>query len=107
MTTFLGKMRSAVSPIMLKPSTVNAYTPVVDEIAIEFCDRIKNLRDSNMELPAKFLYELNKWSLVSMVLVEKEEGKKTQSNHLQLFGPGIDSFDCGQSKAAYTRWPKR
>lgn len=56
-----AKMRSAVSPIMLKPSIVNAYMPVVDEIAIEFCDRIKNLRDNNLELPAKFLYELNKW----------------------------------------------
>lgn len=64
-----GKMRSVVSPIMLKPTIVNAYTPVVDEIAIEFCDRIKNLRDKNMELPAKFLYELNKWSLESIASI--------------------------------------
>lgn len=73
-----GKMRTAVNPIMLKPATVNAYTPVVDEISIEFCDRIKILRDSNNELPAKFLYELKQ-----MVI-------------------GIDRVDCGQSAFACT-----
>lgn len=62
-------MRSVVSPIMLKPATVNAYIPVVDEIAIEFCDRIKSLRDNNMEMPNNFLYELNKWSLESIASI--------------------------------------
>lgn len=61
-----AEMRSVVSPIMLKPAIVNAYTPVVDEIAIEFCDRIKTIRDENMEMPKNFLYELNKWSLESI-----------------------------------------
>lgn len=64
-----GKMRTVVNPIMLKPATVNAYTPVVDEITIEFCEHIKKLRDSNNELPAKFLYELNKWSLESIASI--------------------------------------
>lgn len=61
-----GKMRSMVSPIMLKPATVNAYIPVVDEIATEFCDYIHTLRDDKNELPANFLYELNKWALESI-----------------------------------------
>lgn len=87
-----GKMRTAVNPIMLKPATVNAYTPVVDEITIEFCDRIKSLRDSNDELPAKFLYELNKWSLESIasiavnqrlhVLDDRRENDKSPARRL-------------------------
>lgn len=64
-----AKMRSIVNPIMLKPATVNAYIPVVDEIAIEFSDRIKTLRDNQNELPANFLYELNKWSLESIASI--------------------------------------
>ncbi|XP_037048220.1 cytochrome P450 CYP12A2-like isoform X1 [Bradysia coprophila] len=60
------KMRSIVSPIMLKPATVNAYIPNVDEIAIEFCDRMKTLRDDKNEMPSNFLYELSKWALESI-----------------------------------------
>lgn len=59
----------SVAHYRLKPTIVNAYTPGVDEITIEFCDRIKKLRDSNNELPAKFLYELNKWSLESIASI--------------------------------------
>lgn len=87
-----AKMRSIVSPIMLKPATVNAYIPVVDEIAIEFCDRIKTLRDKQNELPANFLYELNKWSLESIasialdqrlhILEGKEDDKNSKASQL-------------------------
>lgn len=81
-----GKMRSMVNPILLKPATVNAYIPVVDEIAIEFCDRIKTLRDEKNELPANFLYELNKWALetVASIAVDQRlhilDGKKDDQN---------------------------
>lgn len=68
-----SKMRTIVNPIMLKPSTVNAYVPGVDEIAIEFCDRIKTLRDHQNELPANFLYELNKWSLESIASIALDQ----------------------------------
>lgn len=68
-----GKMRSMVSPIMLKPATVNVYIPGVDEIAIEFCDRIKTLRDDKNELPANFLYELNKWALETVASIAVDQ----------------------------------
>lgn len=94
-----AKMRSIVSPIMLKPATVNAYIPVVDEISIEFCDRIKTLRDNQNELPANFLYELNKWSLESIasialdqrlyILEGKEDDKNSKAS--QLIG-AVDDF---------------
>lgn len=64
-----AKMRSSVSPIMLKPATVNAYIPSVDEIAIEFCDRVKTLRDDKLELPPKFMHELNRWALETIASI--------------------------------------
>lgn len=67
------KMRSIVSPIMLKPATVNAYIPTVDEIAIEFCDRMKKLRDDKNEMPSNFLYELSKWSLESIASIALDQ----------------------------------
>lgn len=81
-----GKMRSTVSPILLKPATVNAYIPVVDEIAIEFCDRIKTLRNDKNELPPNFFFELNKWALetVASIAVDQRlhilDGKKDDKN---------------------------
>lgn len=81
-----SKMRSIASPIMLKPATVNAYVPMVDEIAVEFCDRIKTLRDDKNELPANFMYELNKWALESIASIALDkrlhilDGKKEDRN---------------------------
>lgn len=68
-----GKTRSIVNPIMLKPSTVSAYISTIDEIAIEFCDRIKTLRDEKNEMPANFLYELNKWALESIASIALDQ----------------------------------
>lgn len=64
-----AKMRSSVSPILLKPTTVNAYIPGVDDIAVEFCDRIKTLRDDKLELPPKFMHELNRWALETIASI--------------------------------------
>lgn len=75
------KMRSIVSPIMLKPATVNAYIPVVDEIATEFCEQIKTMRNDKNEMPANFLAELNKWSLESISSIALNQ-------RLHLLGPG-------------------
>lgn len=81
-----AKMRSIVSPILLKPATVNAYIPVVDEIATEFCDRLKTLRDDKNELPSNFLYELNKWALETVASIAVNQrlhilgGKKDDVN---------------------------
>lgn len=68
-----GKTRSIVNPIMLKPSTVSAYISTIDEIAIEFCDRIKTLRNQKNEMPANFLYELNKWALESIASIALDQ----------------------------------
>lgn len=94
-----GKMRSIVSPILLKPGTVNAYIPGVDEIAIEFCDRIKTLRNDKNELPANFLYELNKWALESIASIALDQrlhildGKKDdETSHASRLIKAVDEF---------------
>lgn len=68
-----AKMRTIVNPILLKPLTVNTYVPVVDEIAIEFIERIKSLRSKDSETPANFGYELNKWSLESITAIALDQ----------------------------------
>lgn len=68
-----SKMRTTVNPILLKPSTVNTYVPIVDEIAIEFIERLKSLRSENSETPANFGYELNKWSLESIAAIALDQ----------------------------------
>lgn len=68
-----SKVRTIVNPIMLKPSNVNAYVPLVDQIAIEFVDRLEKLRDSNLEVPANFGYELNKWALETICFIALDQ----------------------------------
>lgn len=68
-----SKMRTTVNPILLKPSTVNTYVPVVDEISIEFIERLKSLRSKDSETPANFGYELNKWSLESITAIALDQ----------------------------------
>lgn len=76
-----SSIRSIVNPIMLKPLTVNAYVSRVDEIAIEFVSRVKTLRDINMEMPANFCYELNKWALESIGVVALNQRLNILDDH--------------------------
>lgn len=94
-----AKMRSSVSPIMLKPAIANAYIPVVDEIAIEFCDHIKLLRDDNLELPPKFMLELNKWALESIASIALDqrlhildESKSVKNSRAMALIKAVDDF---------------
>ncbi|XP_031617812.1 cytochrome P450 CYP12A2-like [Contarinia nasturtii] len=94
-----GKLRSTVNPIMLKPATVNAYIPGVDTIAVEFCDHIKTLRDDKNELPANFMYELNKWALetVASIAVDQrlhilDSQKSDQTNKASQLIKAVDDF---------------
>lgn len=67
-----GHMRSAVNPVMLKPKTVRAYIPAIDDVAIDFVAKIKAISDENQEMPANFGSELNKWSLESIAVIALE-----------------------------------
>lgn len=58
-----GKIRTAVNPVMLKPSTINHYIPASDHITLEFIERLKSLRDKNDEVPPDFISEVSKWAM--------------------------------------------
>lgn len=61
------KLRSIANPIMLRPSTVRLYIPRIDQISLEFIDRIKKIRDNKTnETPANFMMEINKWAMESI-----------------------------------------
>lgn len=51
---------------MMQPKTVKSYVPVVESIADEFVERIRQIRDKNLEVPGDFANETNKWSLESI-----------------------------------------
>lgn len=79
---------------------VNLYVPTIDSIAIEFVERLKTLRDENMEMPANFGYELSKWALESISSVAFEErlhildGKSDENNRsMQLIQAVHDFFE--------------
>ncbi|CAG0884942.1 unnamed protein product, partial [Darwinula stevensoni] len=63
------KIRSRVQQSMLKPKSALLYLKPMEEVAEEFVERMKSLRDANGELPADFINELYKWGLESVSLV--------------------------------------
>lgn len=64
-----AESRSAVNQTMMQPRNTKVYVQPIDDVAGEFVDRIKTLRDSKMEVPKNFINELNKWSLESIATV--------------------------------------
>ncbi|KAJ6633111.1 putative cytochrome P450 12b2, mitochondrial [Pseudolycoriella hygida] len=76
-----GQMRSAVNPVMLKPKTVRAYIPAIDDVAVEFVGQMKTLSDENQEMPANFGFELNKWALESIAVIALEHRLGVISNN--------------------------
>jgi len=49
---------------MLRPDIVKTHVKQLYEVASEFVDKMRKLRDpKTLELPNDFINELNKWSL--------------------------------------------
>lgn len=61
--------RSKVQQPMLQPRVAKLYVRPIEETAIAFVQRIKSIRDSNLEMPSDFLNEIHKWSLESIARV--------------------------------------
>ncbi|XP_075977886.1 cytochrome P450 CYP12A2-like [Anticarsia gemmatalis] len=61
--------RTKVNPALLKLKLVRVYTPPLDEIAQDFVERLKQLKDDSTYLVDNFLYEVTRWSLESVALV--------------------------------------
>ncbi|XP_042236916.1 probable cytochrome P450 301a1, mitochondrial [Homarus americanus] len=63
------RVRSKVQAPVLKPKNVHNYLKDVDQVTLDFLDRISTLRNSEGEVTVDFLEELNKWSLECICLV--------------------------------------
>ncbi|CAK1589086.1 unnamed protein product [Parnassius mnemosyne] len=79
--------RTKVSKVALSTSSAAQYTVPVAEVADAFVNRIRQIRDENLETPGDFLNEVNKWSLESLGLIaldtrlgcfESVEGSESQ-----------------------------
>ncbi len=57
------RIRSKAQPAFLKWNNVVNYAPVLSEIADEFVERIRLIRQENDEMKPDFLNELYRWSL--------------------------------------------
>ncbi|KAL7288610.1 hypothetical protein TKK_0017347 [Trichogramma kaykai] len=62
--------RTRVNQPMMQPRTVRHHLTQIDSVTNELLDRMVRIRDPhNLELPASFNNELNKWSLESICLI--------------------------------------
>ncbi|KAG0718510.1 putative cytochrome P450 49a1 [Chionoecetes opilio] len=63
------RVRSRVQIPLLKPMVVGEYVEEMDNVALTFVDRIKELQDKHGEMPENFQQELYKWALESVGVV--------------------------------------
>nr|QLI62190.1 cytochrome P450 41 [Streltzoviella insularis] len=61
--------RTKVSKAALSAGAAAQYTEPVSEVADAFVDRIRKVRNEELETPGDFLNEIHKWSLESLSLI--------------------------------------
>ncbi|KAL0879481.1 hypothetical protein ABMA27_003228 [Loxostege sticticalis] len=61
--------RTKVSRVALSTSAAAQYTEPVAQVADAFVDRVRIIRNKDLETPADFLNEIHKWSLESLSLI--------------------------------------
>lgn len=74
-------IRTKANPVMLQPKVVRMYFEKVDQVACDFIDRIKKLRNRETnEMSNKFGHELNKYALESIGVIALDERLETLSD---------------------------
>ncbi|KAK4317345.1 hypothetical protein Pmani_011567 [Petrolisthes manimaculis] len=63
------RVRSRVQTPMMKAKNVNSFITPMDEVTLEFTDRMAELQKLHGEMPSNFQTELYKWALESVGLV--------------------------------------
>ncbi|KAK7082035.1 hypothetical protein SK128_010802, partial [Halocaridina rubra] len=63
------RVRTRVQTPMMKPKNVTAYLPQMDQVALDFLDRIATFQKNYGEMPNTFQHEIYKWALESVSLV--------------------------------------
>ncbi|KAL0829862.1 hypothetical protein ABMA28_003343 [Loxostege sticticalis] len=61
--------RTKVSRVALSTSAAAQYTEPVAQVADAFVDRVRKIRNKDLETPDDFLNEIHKWSLESLSLI--------------------------------------
>ncbi|KAL7041072.1 hypothetical protein ACKWTF_000617 [Chironomus riparius] len=78
-----SNMRSIANPILMQPKTIKKYTTQVDDIAKEFIELMRKIRNDKSEMPGDFSNYINTWSLESVTAVGLER-------RLNLFDPNTN-----------------
>ncbi|XP_075972681.1 cytochrome P450 CYP12A2-like [Anticarsia gemmatalis] len=60
------ELRSIANPIMLQPRTIKLYCSVLDEVALDMIQRMKDDRDEKNMIQKNFDSEMNLWALESI-----------------------------------------
>ncbi|KAG7158381.1 probable cytochrome P450 49a1 [Homarus americanus] len=63
------RVRSRVQTSMMKPKNVVSYLPEMDQITLDFMERIAYLQSQHGEMPSDFQNEIYKWALESVGIV--------------------------------------
>lgn len=69
-----------MNPVMMQPKAVKSYVPVVQTIADEFVERIRQIRDDQFIVPADFGNETNKWALESISCIALNQRLELMTN---------------------------
>lgn len=67
-------VRSKVNPVFLQPKTVRMYVEKIDQVAIDFTDQIREIRNAEtLEVPDTFGKNLKCWALESISVIAMDE----------------------------------
>lgn len=77
-------VRSKVNPVMLQPKAVKMYIEKTDQVAQEFVERIKELRDpQTLEMPNTFGHDIKCWSLESIGVIALDDSLGTMKGETE------------------------
>ncbi|XP_055539547.1 probable cytochrome P450 12a4, mitochondrial [Wyeomyia smithii] len=90
------QFRTIVNPVLMQPKVVKHYIDKVDEVAREFMEIMKNVRDEKNELPADYDQWLNRWALetIGVLALDTRLGvlNKTPSDEAEQIVKSIRRF---------------
>lgn len=68
---------------MMMPKVTKLYVPQIDQIALDFVERMDKVKDNQNKVPDKFMNELNKWAMESIIYI-------TLDLRMGLFGSEVN-----------------
>ncbi|CAG9797568.1 unnamed protein product [Chironomus riparius] len=92
-----ANIRSIANPILMQPKTIKRYVAQIDDIAKEFVDLMRKIRNDKSEMPGDFSNYINTWSLESVTAVGLERrlnlfDEKTHDENAKKLIKGIRDF---------------